>query len=115
MRFLGFRRDMPSVFAACDVLIHPARYEAYGLARARSAVPRPAGDREAAAGVAERYPADLGQLLLQDPESADRADRATCRLARGRDHRRTRRRVRREAARAHLGSHGARDRGLGAS
>ena len=32
VRFLGFRRDMPAVFAACDLLIHPARYEAYGLA-----------------------------------------------------------------------------------
>ena len=32
----------------------------------------------ATAGVAERYPADLGQLLLQDPDERDRADRAAC-------------------------------------
>ena len=45
MRFLGFRRDMPAVFAACDLLIHPARYEAYGLAVHEALCRGPAGDR----------------------------------------------------------------------
>jgi glycosyltransferase involved in cell wall biosynthesis len=31
VRFLGFRSDVPTVLAACDALISPARYEAYGL------------------------------------------------------------------------------------
>ena len=31
MTFAGYRFDMPAVFAALDVLVHPARYEAYGL------------------------------------------------------------------------------------
>jgi len=31
IRFLGFRRDVPKILAACDLLISPARYEAYGL------------------------------------------------------------------------------------
>jgi len=69
MRFLGARRDMPSVFAACDLLIHPARYEAYGLAVHEALCRGLPAIVTATAGVAERYPADLGQLLLDDPES----------------------------------------------
>ena len=69
MRFLGFRRDMPAVFAACDLLIHPARYEAYGLAVHEALCRGLPALVSASAGVAERYPEDLGQLLLQDPTS----------------------------------------------
>jgi len=70
VRFLGFRRDMPAVFAACDLLIHPARYEAYGLAVHEALCRGLPALVSATAGIAERYPADLGQLLLQDPASA---------------------------------------------
>lgn len=69
MRFLGFRRDMPVVFAACDVLIHPARYEAYGLGVHEALCRGLPAIVTATAGVAERYPADLSSLLLQDPDS----------------------------------------------
>lgn len=31
LRFLGFRRDVPSILAAADLLVSPVRYEAYGL------------------------------------------------------------------------------------
>ena len=31
IRFLGFRTDVPALLAAADLLISPARYEAYGL------------------------------------------------------------------------------------
>jgi len=76
VRFLGFRRDMPLVLAACDLLIHPARYEAYGLAVHEAlcrGVPAVVSSR---AGVAERYPTELTSLLLGDPESANElADR----------------------------------------
>ena len=71
VRFLGFRRDMPLVLAACDLLIHPARYEAYGLAVHEAlcrGVPALVSSR---AGVAERYPLELRSLLLGDPDSAD--------------------------------------------
>jgi glycosyltransferase involved in cell wall biosynthesis len=71
VRFLGFRRDMPTVFAACDLLIHPARYEAYGLAVHEALCRGLPALVSATAGVAERYPEDLGRLLLQDPESAN--------------------------------------------
>jgi glycosyltransferase involved in cell wall biosynthesis len=69
VRFLGFRRDMPAVFAACNLLIHPARYEAYGLAVHEALCRGLPALVTATAGVAERYPEDLSQLLLQDPAS----------------------------------------------
>lgn len=69
MRFLGFRRDIPAVLAACDVLIHPARYEAYGLAVHEALCRGLPALVSASAGVAERYPADLAGLLIQDPAS----------------------------------------------
>jgi glycosyltransferase involved in cell wall biosynthesis len=70
IRFLGFRRDMPAIFAACDVLIHPARYEAYGLAVHEALCRGLPSIVTASAGVAERYPAGLRSLLLDDPDSA---------------------------------------------
>jgi glycosyltransferase involved in cell wall biosynthesis len=71
IRFLGFRRDMPTVFAACDVLIHPARYEAYGLAVHEALCRGLPAIVSASAGVAERYPIDLESLLLGDADSVD--------------------------------------------
>jgi glycosyltransferase involved in cell wall biosynthesis len=70
MRFLGFRRDIPAVLAACDLLIHPARYEAYGLAVHEALCRGLPALVSASAGVAERYPADLAELLIEDPASA---------------------------------------------
>jgi glycosyltransferase involved in cell wall biosynthesis len=70
VRFLGFRADMPLVFAACDLLIHPARYEAYGLAVHEALCRGLPSIVARSAGVAECYPDDLGQLLLDNPESA---------------------------------------------
>jgi glycosyltransferase involved in cell wall biosynthesis len=69
IRFLGFRQDMPLVLAACDLLIHPARYEAYGLAVHEALCRGVAALVSAQAGVAERYPTDLASLLIADPES----------------------------------------------
>ncbi|HEY7498527.1 MAG TPA: glycosyltransferase family 4 protein [Vicinamibacterales bacterium] len=70
MRFLGFRRDMPNVFAACDVVVHPARYEAYGLAVHEALCRGLPAIVTTSAGVAEQYPMDLNALLLDDPNSA---------------------------------------------
>lgn len=69
--FLGFRHDMPAVFAACNLLIHPARYEAYGLAVHEALCRGLPALVSAEAGIAERYPEDLGHLLLQDPENVN--------------------------------------------
>lgn len=70
VRFLGYRDDMPDLVAACDLLVHPARYEAYGLAVHEALCRGIPAIVSASAGVAERYPADLSGLLLQDVESA---------------------------------------------
>lgn len=66
--FLGFRHDVPQLLAAFDGLVHPARYEAYGLSVHEAiccGVPALVSRR---AGVAERYPPALGDLLVDDPE-----------------------------------------------
>jgi len=70
VRFLDFSERLAEVFAASDLLVSPVRYEAYGL-NVHEAVCRgvPAlVSRQA--GVAERYPAALNEMLLPDPEDA---------------------------------------------
>ena len=71
VRFLGFREDIAQVMAAADVLVHPARYEAFGLgvheALCRAVPAIVARD----AGVADLYPEDLRDLLIDDVENAD--------------------------------------------
>lgn len=70
IRFFGFREDIAAVFAAADVVVHPARYEAYGLAVHEAICRGVPALVSAAAGVAERYPRELGGLLLPDPLSS---------------------------------------------
>ncbi len=66
--FLGFRRDVPRVLAASDLLVSPTRYEAYGLNVQEALCRGLPAIVTAAAGVAERYPEALRQLLLNDPD-----------------------------------------------
>ncbi|MGH9314766.1 MAG: glycosyltransferase family 4 protein, partial [Vicinamibacterales bacterium] len=70
IRFLGFREDVPALVPAADVLVHPARYEAYGLGVQEALSAGVPALVSAAAGVAERYPAELAPLLIHDPEDA---------------------------------------------
>jgi glycosyltransferase involved in cell wall biosynthesis len=58
------------VLAAADLLVSPVRYEPYGL-NVQEAICRgvPAVVSRCA-GVAERYPADLADMLLNDPDDA---------------------------------------------
>jgi glycosyltransferase involved in cell wall biosynthesis len=70
-RFLGFRRDVPRLLAASDVLVAPTRYEAYGLGVQEALARGLPALVSAAAGVAERYPRELAALLVQDPNSAE--------------------------------------------
>ena len=70
IRFLGFRDDLPDVLAACDVVIHPARYDAYGLAVHEALCRGVPVLVSSAAGIAERYPPELTDLLLPDPDDA---------------------------------------------
>jgi glycosyltransferase involved in cell wall biosynthesis len=70
IRLLGFTRAIPTLLAAVDLLVSPTRFEPYGQ-----------GVHEAlccglpvfvtrCAGIAERFPTELNELLLDDPPDA---------------------------------------------
>ena len=69
-RFLGFREDVPSILAASDLLVHPARYEAYGLGVHEAICRGVPAIVSGAAGIAELYPEDLRDLLITNVEDA---------------------------------------------
>ena len=46
IRFAGFRTDVPQILAALDALVHPARYEAYGLSVREALCRGVPGDRQ---------------------------------------------------------------------
>lgn len=71
VRLLGFRTDVPQLIAASDLLVHPARYEAYGLGVHEAICRGVPAMVSIDAGVAERYPPGLRDLLLQDVEDVD--------------------------------------------
>jgi glycosyltransferase involved in cell wall biosynthesis len=83
MRFVGFRTDVPQILAALDALVHPARYEAYGLSVREALCRGVPAIVSASAGVAEHYPPELGTLLIGDPN--DPAELAAKLLAWRRD------------------------------
>lgn len=68
--FLGYRTDVPALIAAADVMVHPVRYEAYGLAVHEAICSGVPAIVSACAGIAERFPTGLAPLLLDDPDSA---------------------------------------------
>lgn len=74
-RFLGFRTDVPDILAALDALVHPARYEAYGLSVHEAICRGVPALVTATAGVAEQYPTSLADLLIQDPDSVEELSR----------------------------------------
>jgi glycosyltransferase involved in cell wall biosynthesis len=71
VQFLGFRTDIPRVLAAADLLVHPARYEAYGLGAHEALCRGIPAMINGTAGVAELYPHELQSLLVHDVESRD--------------------------------------------
>jgi glycosyltransferase involved in cell wall biosynthesis len=71
IHFLGFRSDVPDLLAALDLLVHPARYEAYGLSVHEAICRGVPALVSATAGVAERYPRTLAGLLLTDPDDPE--------------------------------------------
>lgn len=70
VRFLGFRDDVPAVLSACDALVSPTRYEAYGLAVHEALCLGLPAVVSRAAGVSERIPASMEALLLDEPDDA---------------------------------------------
>ena len=71
VRIEGFRTDIPMVLRAADLLISPTRYDAYGLAVHEAMCCGIPAFVTRCAGVAERYPSNLRELLLDDPPSVD--------------------------------------------
>ena len=69
IRFLGFRDDIATVIAASDVVVHPSRYEAYGLGVHEGICCGLPAIVSEEAGVAEKIDGPLRTLLLSDPES----------------------------------------------
>ena len=69
--FLGYRTDVADLMAAADLLVHPARYEAYGLAVHEALCRGVPVIVSSCAGVVERLPESLGGLLIHDANSAD--------------------------------------------
>jgi glycosyltransferase involved in cell wall biosynthesis len=76
IRFLGFRSDVPDILAACDALVAPTRYEAFGLGVQEALCTGIPALVSADAGVAERYPASLSELLLQNASDASTLESA---------------------------------------
>ena len=70
IQFLGFRQDVRELLAACDAIIAPSRYEAYGLAVQEAFCCGLPAIVSASAGIAERGGA-TGMLRVHDPEDAN--------------------------------------------
>ncbi len=77
--FLGFRRDVPDLLQAADCLVSPTRYEAYGLGVHEAICCGLPAFVSRKAGVAERYPTSLEDLLLDDPDNAEVLASKLCR------------------------------------
>src|SRR5207249_2576583 len=68
---LGFMERVDVVLAAADILVSPVRYEAYGLS-IQEAVGRGVPVLvSGSAGIAERFPAYVRDMLLASPGDAD--------------------------------------------
>jgi glycosyltransferase involved in cell wall biosynthesis len=70
VRMLGFTEKIPQLLSASDVLVSPTHYEAYGLGVHEALCCGLPAIVSACAGVAERYPAELADLLIPNPSDA---------------------------------------------
>ena len=70
IRLLGYSERITEILAAADVLVSPVRYESYGLNVQEALCCGVPAIVSRNAGVAERYPAELDDLLLPNPEDA---------------------------------------------
>ena len=86
IEFLGFRRDVPDIMKAIDAHVLPSRYEGYSLVTQEALCCGAPAFISRAAGISERYPESLEDLIIPDPDDAhDLAQR----LSRWRDTRET--------------------------
>jgi glycosyltransferase involved in cell wall biosynthesis len=70
IEFLGFQPDVRRVLWAADALASPTRYEAFGLAVQEALCCGLPPLVSADAGVAERIPPSMRELLIADPDDA---------------------------------------------
>jgi glycosyltransferase involved in cell wall biosynthesis len=70
IRVLGFTKQIPDLLAAMDLLIAPSNYESYGLAVHEALCRGVPAMVSKVAGVAERYPDSLSDLLIENPQDA---------------------------------------------
>lgn len=70
VRVLGFTTEVPTILAAADAFVSPTRYESYGLGVHEALCCGLPAFVTRTAGVAERYPSELADLLLDDPPTA---------------------------------------------
>ena len=68
IRLLGYSNQVRQLLAAADLLVSPARYEAYGLNVQEALCRGVPAMISTSAGIAERYPAPLSAMLIPDPE-----------------------------------------------
>lgn len=68
---LGFTDRVAEVLAAADLLVSPVRYESYGLNVHEAICCGVPAMVTQSAGVAERYPSELRELLIRNPEDSD--------------------------------------------
>jgi glycosyltransferase involved in cell wall biosynthesis len=71
VRFVGHTEGIAGLMHAADVLVSPTRYDAYGLAVHEALCCGLPALVSQAAGVAERYPPELQDLVLPDPEDVE--------------------------------------------
>lgn len=69
--FLGFCRDVPRLLWALDGVAAPSRYEPYSLAAQEAGAAGVPCLLSTRAGFSDRYPPELRDWILSDPESAD--------------------------------------------
>jgi glycosyltransferase involved in cell wall biosynthesis len=70
VEFLGFRRDVPDLMRAADAHVLPSRYEGYSLVSQEALCCGNPAFVTRTAGIAERYPDALHDLLIPDPDDA---------------------------------------------
>jgi glycosyltransferase involved in cell wall biosynthesis len=71
VRLLGFTKQVDDVLAAADALVSPTHYDAYGLGVQEALCCGLPSFVTNSAGIAERYPDELSDLLLDDPPQAE--------------------------------------------
>src|SRR5215472_885532 len=70
VRFTGATDRIPECLAAADILVSPVRYEGYGLNVHEAICSGLAFMVSRSAGIAERVPDSLSDMLIEDPEDA---------------------------------------------